>query len=47
MAKLNGASALPAEAQNFLSTYKKMLGEMPELQAVRPGQYAACHHPLT
>jgi len=21
--------------------------EMPELQAVRPGQYAACHHPLT
>src|SRR4029079_4143112 len=33
MAKLNGASALPAEAQNFLATYKKMLGDMPEAQA--------------
>ena len=30
MAKLNGASALPAEAQNFLSSYKKLLGEMAE-----------------
>ena len=28
MAKLNGASALPAEAQNFLGGYKKLLGEM-------------------
>ncbi len=30
MAKLNGASALPAEAQNFLASYKKLLGDMPE-----------------
>ena len=33
MAKLNGASALPAEAQNFLASYKKLLGEMPEAEA--------------
>ncbi len=33
MAKLNGASALPAEAQNFLASYKRLLGEMPENQA--------------
>ena len=33
MAKLNGASALPAEAQNFLAAYKKLLGEMPEPDA--------------
>ena len=33
MAKLNGASALPAEAQNFLATYKRLLGEMPEAEA--------------
>ena len=33
MAKLNGASALPAEAQNFLASYKKLLGEMPEADA--------------
>ena|SRR5215813_466429 len=33
MAKLNGASALPPEAQNFLSSYKKLLGEMPEGEA--------------
>jgi hypothetical protein len=33
MAKLNGASALPAEAQHFLSTYKKLLGEKTEAQA--------------
>ena len=33
MAKLNGASALPAEAQNFLANYKKRLGEMPEADA--------------
>jgi hypothetical protein len=33
MAKLNGASALPAEAQNFLAAYKKLLGEMPEAAA--------------
>jgi hypothetical protein len=30
MAKLNGASALPTEAQNFLASYRKLLGEMPE-----------------
>ncbi len=33
MAKLNGASALPAEAQNFLAAYRKHLGEMPEADA--------------
>lgn len=33
MAKLNGASALPAEAQNFLGSYRKLLGEMPENEA--------------
>jgi hypothetical protein len=33
MAKLNGASALPAEAQNFLANYRKLLGEMPENEA--------------
>src|SRR6185312_3557265 len=33
MAKLNGASALPAEAQNFLASYMKLLGEMPEADA--------------
>jgi len=33
MAKLNGASALPGEAQNFLASYKKLLGEMPENEA--------------
>jgi hypothetical protein len=33
MAKLNGASALPAEAQGFLASYKKLLGEMPEADA--------------
>ena len=33
MAKLNGASALPVEAQNFLASYKKLLGEMPEADA--------------
>jgi peptide/nickel transport system ATP-binding protein len=26
---------------------QKCRDEMPELHAVRPGQYAACHHPLT
>jgi peptide/nickel transport system ATP-binding protein len=26
---------------------QKCRDEMPELQPVRPGQYAACHHPLT
>jgi len=26
---------------------QKCRDEMPELQLVRPGQYAACHHPLT
>jgi hypothetical protein len=28
MAKLNGASALPPEAQNFLAIYKKLLDQM-------------------
>jgi hypothetical protein len=30
MSKLNGASSLPAEAQQFLASYRKLLGEMPE-----------------
>ncbi len=33
IAKLNGASSLPAEAQNFLASYKALLGEMPEADA--------------
>lgn len=33
IAKLNGASSLPAEAQNFLASYKALLGEMPEAEA--------------
>lgn len=33
LAKLNGASALPAEAQNFLVSYKQMLGKMTDADA--------------
>jgi hypothetical protein len=33
MAKLNGASALPAEAQNFLAAYQTLLRKMPESEA--------------
>jgi hypothetical protein len=33
MAKLNGASSLPAEAQTFLEGYKALLKEMPEAEA--------------
>jgi hypothetical protein len=33
IAKLNGASSLPAEAQNFLASYKNFLGEMTEADA--------------
>ena len=33
MAKLNGASALPAEAQAFLASYKTLLEEMTEAEA--------------
>jgi hypothetical protein len=33
MAKLNGASALPAEAQNFLASYRALLSKMPEAEA--------------
>jgi hypothetical protein len=33
IAKLNGASSLPAEAQNFLARYKALLKEMPEAAA--------------
>jgi hypothetical protein len=33
MAKLNGASALPAEAQAFLASYTARLKEMPEAEA--------------
>jgi hypothetical protein len=30
IAKLNGASSLPDEAQNFLASYKALLNEMPD-----------------
>jgi hypothetical protein len=33
MAKLNGASSLPTEAQTFLAGYQKLLNEMTEVQA--------------
>jgi len=33
MAKLNGASALPSDAQNFLATYKQSLERMNESEA--------------
>src|SRR5690242_16922324 len=33
IAKLNGASSLPAEAQNFLASYKARLKDMPEAAA--------------
>lgn len=33
MAKLNGASALPPEAQGFLESYKMLLRQMPEPEA--------------
>jgi hypothetical protein len=33
LAKLNGTSALPAEAQNFLASYKQLLEKMTEAQA--------------
>ncbi len=33
MAKLNGASALPAEAQTFLASYKTLRASMPEREA--------------
>jgi hypothetical protein len=33
MAKLNGASALPGEALNFLESYKGLLKQMPEPEA--------------
>jgi hypothetical protein len=33
MAKLNGASALPAEAQQFLASYRALLDQIPESEA--------------
>ena len=33
IAKLNGASSLPEEAQNFLASYKDMLAKMSEADA--------------
>jgi hypothetical protein len=33
MAKLNGASSLPAEAQTFLAGYRALLDKMPESEA--------------
>ena len=33
LAKLNGTSSLPAEAQNFLASYKNLLEQMPEAEA--------------
>ena len=33
LAKLNGTSALPAEAQDFLASYKKLLEKMRDAEA--------------
>ena len=33
MAKLNGASALPAEAQTFLVSYRELLKQLPDTEA--------------
>jgi hypothetical protein len=33
LAKLNGTSSLPAEAQGFLNDYRKLLDQMPEPEA--------------
>jgi hypothetical protein len=33
IAKLNGASSLPSQAQSFLDSYKALLEEMPEAEA--------------
>jgi hypothetical protein len=33
MAKLNGASALPAEAQTFLTSYRELLKQLPDAEA--------------
>jgi hypothetical protein len=33
IAKLNGASSLPAEAQSFLASYRSLLGKMGEAEA--------------
>ena len=33
LAKLNGTTSLPAEAQTFLAHYKTLLGQMPEAEA--------------
>ena len=33
LAKLNGTSSLPAEAQSFLASYSKLLKQMPEAEA--------------
>ena len=33
LAKLNGTSALPTEAQNFLASYSKLLETMPDAEA--------------
>jgi hypothetical protein len=35
LAKLNGASALPLEAQNFLASYRALLAKMPEGEATQ------------
>lgn len=39
MAKLNGASTLPAEAQTFLASYQARLQEMPEPEATEATIY--------
>src|SRR4051812_3990206 len=36
MAKLNGASSLSAQAQDFLVKYKSLLNEIPDAQASDP-----------
>src|SRR3979490_8023 len=36
LAKLNGTSSLPADAQNFLAGYKALLDKMSEEEATEP-----------
>ena len=46
MAKLNGASSLPAEAQAFLASYQALLKQMPEATRPTPPS-SSCTRPIT
>ena len=46
LAKLNGASALPAEAQNFLVSYRQLLEKMTERMRPKPPS-SSCTRPTT